>query len=270
MTEPFIVMCAPNGARRSHDDHSGLPISPDELADCADAILDAGASMMHVHVRDDAGGHSLDAGRYREATAAIRDRVGDRLVIQVTTEACGIYSTAEQMQLVRDLRPEAVSVALRELCPDDQAEAEAATFYRWMGDNNVMPQHILYSGEDVRRFEALRTRGVIPGDTPFVLFVLGRYAENLTGDVAELGAFIDALSESTRWAVCCFGVTEHEAVVAAAGMGGHARVGFENNLVMPDGRVADGNDDLVHIAAQAGLDAGRPVASADDVRAMFG
>jgi len=269
MAEPFIVMCAPNGARRSRADHARLPITPEELADCADAIVDAGASMMHVHVRDNDGGHTLDAGRYLRAMEAIRERVGDRLVIQVTTEACGIYVAAEQMQLVRDLTPEAVSVALREICPDSQAESEAAKFYGWMQDHGVMPQHILYSDEDVSRFEALRSRGVIPGDRAFVLFVLGRYAENLTGDVGELDAFIDAASESTHWAVCCFGITEHEAVVAAADNGGHARVGFENNLAMPDGRVARGNNDLVRLAARAGIDAGRSIASADDVRNLL-
>ncbi len=269
MSGPFIVMCAPNGARRSQDDHARLPISADELGDCARQILDAGASMIHVHVRDDAGGHSLDADRYRAAIAAIRAQVGDGLVIQITTESCGRYSSAEQMQLVRDLRPEAVSVAMRELCPDDAAESEAADFYQWMHANEVMPQHILYSGEDVARFEALRRKGVIPEQHPFVLFVLGRYAENLTGDVAELDSFVDAARADSSWAVCCFGATEHAAVVAAADKGGHARVGFENNLLLPDGGIAAGNDDLVRLAVQAGAGAARPAATADDVRALF-
>lgn len=111
MAEPFIVMCAPNGARKSRDDHAALPISSDELATCAEDVLAAGASLLHVHVRDDRGGHTLDAGRYREATNAIRKRVGEALVVQVTTEACGIYSSDEQMAMVRELRPEAVSLA---------------------------------------------------------------------------------------------------------------------------------------------------------------
>ena len=269
MSKPFIIMCAPNGARRSQDDHARLPITAAELADCAGDLLDAGASMIHVHVRDDAGAHSLDANRYRNAIGAIRERVNRDLVIQVTTEACGRYSAPEQMQLVRELRPEAVSGALRELCPDESAEAEAAVFYQWMVDNEVMPQHILYSGADVERFEALRRKGVIPDPKPFVLFVLGRYAENLTGDVTELNSFIEAAGDDSIWAVCCFGATEHDAVVAAAGGGGHARVGFENNMALPGGRVAGGNDDLVRLAAQAGIDVGRSPATANDVRALF-
>ena len=222
MSKPFIIMCAPNGARCSQDDHARLPITAAELADCAGELLDAGASMIHVHVRDDAGAHSLDANRYRNAIGAIRERVNRDLVIQVTTEACGRYSAPEQMQLVKELRPEAVSVALRELCPDETTEVEAAAFYQWMNENEVMPQHILYSVADVERFKALRCKGVIPDPNPFLLFVLGRYAENLTGDVSALSSFIEAAGDDSIWAVCCFGATEHDAVIVAAGGGGEA------------------------------------------------
>lgn len=226
--------------------------------------------MIHVHVRDDNGGHTLDVGRYRDATDAIRDAVGQDLVIQVTSEACGAYSSAQQMAMVRELKPEAVSVALREICPDQHALEEAAAFYAWMRDEGVMAQHILYSPADVRRFESLRAEGVIPDECPFVLFVLGRYASNLTGDVADLDGFVAAAADDTSWAVCCFGVTEQAAVAASAHSGGHARVGFENNLLFPDGSVADNNAALISLAVDAGRAAGRDPATAVEVRRRFG
>jgi uncharacterized protein (DUF849 family) len=250
---PFIVMCAPNGARRTKVDHPALPITPDELADCAESVLDAGAALIHVHVRDDNDAHSLDVERYRRATAAIRERVGENIIIQVTTEACGIYKPDQQMAMVRELRPEAVSVALKEICPDVEAESKAAEFYGWMHRVGVMAQHILYSPDDVARLESLRSRGVIPDESPFVLFA----------------AFVDAASDDTTWAVCCFGETEHDAVVAAANTGGHARVGFENNLESPGGDVAISNTVQVANAVAAGRSAGREPAGADSVRAWF-
>ena len=270
MNAPFIAMCAPNGARKTRLDHPALPVAPAELADCARSILGAGAAMIHVHVRDDSGAHTLDAGRYRDAIAAIRAATGDDLVIQVTTEACGLYSPGQQMGMVRDLKPEAVSVALREICPDPDALEQAAAFYAWMRDEGVMAQHILYSPEDVMRFESLRADGVIPDERPFVLFVLGRYAGNLTGDVADLDGFVAAVADDTTWAVCCFGVTEQAAIGASARSGGHARVGFENNLLLPDGSVADDNAALVRLAVDAGRAAGRDPATAAEVREMFG
>jgi uncharacterized protein (DUF849 family) len=265
----FIIMCAPNGARRTPADHPSLPITPAELAACARSVCDAGASMIHVHVRDDEAGHTLDVDRYRDAMAAIRGAIGDDLVIQVTSEACGVYSPEQQMSMVRELKPEAVSVALREFCPGQDKLEQAAAFYAWMRDEGVMAQHILYSPEDVLRFESLRSDGVIPDEQPFVLFVLGRYASNLTGDIAELDRFVTAAADDTTWAVCCFGVTEQAAVAESAQGGGHARVGFENNLLLPDGTAAGDNAALVRLAVDAGRAAGRNPATAAEVRNRF-
>ena len=72
-------MSAPNGARRSKDDHEALPLTPEELAACAESVADAGAAMLHLHVRDKQGKHSLDPDSYRAAISSIRDRVGDQI-----------------------------------------------------------------------------------------------------------------------------------------------------------------------------------------------
>lgn len=270
MSKPFVVMCAPNGARKSKADHPAVPILTEEIADCASAILQAGASVIHLHVRDDTGGHSLDVDRYRAATDAIHERVGDRLVIQVTSEACGIYQPAQQMAMVLELLPEAVSLALKEICPDDNAESVAAPFYAQLAKRNIMVQHILYSPAEVERFEKLRRNGVIPDPRPFVLFVLGRYSDDLTGNPGELAAYVNEIADDTEWAVCCFGKTESEAALLAASGTGHARVGFENNLLLPDSSIAADNAQLVQNTAGVGRRKGRPIASANDVREMFG
>jgi uncharacterized protein (DUF849 family) len=269
MSVPFIVMSAPNGARRGKDDHQSLPITPAELADCAEKIADAGASIIHLHVRDEQGGHSLDADRYRAASSAVRDRVGDHLIIQVTTEACGMYSAEQQMAMVRDLKPEAVSLALKELCPDAESESTAAEFFAWLKTEDVMPQYILFSPDEAIRFTDLRNRGVIPDDWPFVLLVLGRYSDSLTGDPDLLASYVEGLQQDVTWMVCCFGQTENIAVAEAARLNGHARVGFENNLLLPDGTTAPDNAALVTLAVNSSSDAGRHVASVDDVQQML-
>jgi uncharacterized protein (DUF849 family) len=150
--ERVIIISAPNGARRSRADHPALPLTAADLADTAVTLRDAGVSVLHLHVRDREGGHTLDPGRYREALVAIRERIGDELILQVTTEAVGKYSSAEQMAVVRELRPEAVSLALREIIPDDAHEARAAGFFAWLSEARIWPQYILYSEDDVRRF----------------------------------------------------------------------------------------------------------------------
>lgn len=265
--DPFIVTCAPNGARKTQADHPALPITPAELADCAASIRDAGAAIMHLHVRDADNGHTLDVGRYRQAIDAIRDRVGDDIVIQVTTEACGIYTPEQQMAMVRELQPEAVSLALKELCGDEAAEREASEFFKELKEQQIHSQYILYSPDEARRFVSLKMKGVIPEQPAFILFVLGRYSDDLTGDPQELDSYVEALDGYADWAVCCFGRSEQEAVARAATMQGHARVGFENNLLLPDGTMAKHNTELVRLAADAR--GSRPLATAADVRRRF-
>src|SRR5699024_7761989 len=104
---PLILTVAPNGAYKTHDDHPEVPLTPDALAETAKSCLDAGASMIHMHVRRPDGRHLLDAQAYQDATTAIRRAVGQSLVVQITTEAAQIYEPAAQMAVVRDTQPEA-------------------------------------------------------------------------------------------------------------------------------------------------------------------
>jgi len=267
--ESLIVAVAPNGARRTKADHPRLPLTAGEIAAEAVACRDAGAAMLHLHVRDAEGRHSLDPGAYREAIAAVRAAVGDDLIIQVTSEAAGRYAAPEQMAMVRAIRPEAVSLAIRELVPEAAHERTAAAFFAEIVEGGTVPQYILYDASDVRRFADLRARGVVPGARPFVLFVLGRYATGRAAHPRDLVPFLAAWADDGPWALCAFGAAEHACATAAAALGGHVRVGFENNLALADGSRAPDNAALVsQIAETAGL-LGRPLADAATARAML-
>ena len=266
---PVILAVAPNGARKTKADHPALPITPDELARTAAACSEAGAAMIHLHVRDEAGAHSLDVEAYRAAVAAVRGAVGENMVIQVTSEAVGRYEPAEQMAMVRALRPEAVSLAPRELLPDGADEAEVAAFLGWLDAEGILPQFILYSAEEVARFDALIDRGVVPGGRRFLLFVLGRYSVDQQSAPADLLPFLAANRRSHPWAVCAFGRREAACALAAITLDGHARIGFENNLFQPDGQVAPDNAALVAAAARGAAVIARPLANAAAARAMM-
>ena len=81
-----MIAVAPNGARKQKADHPALPLSSAELAETAMQCRDAGACMIHLHVRDARGRHSLDTDAYRQAITAVRDAVGPDMIIQITTE----------------------------------------------------------------------------------------------------------------------------------------------------------------------------------------
>ena len=264
--QPVILSVAPNGARKTKADHPALPMTPDEIAHCAAACVEAGAAMVHLHVRDRDGGHTLDPEAYRAAISAVRDVLGDRIVIQVTSEAVGIYRPEQQMAMVRELRPEAVSLAVSELVPDGAHEADAAKFFAWMRDEGVLPQFIVYSDEDLTRFDDLVARGVVPPGRHFVLFVLGRYTAGQRSQPADILPFMAANGADRPWAVCAFGPREAACAAAAEALGGHVRVGFENNLCLPDGSVAPDNAALIGIAAESARLIGRPIADAAAAR----
>lgn len=267
---PAAIAVAPNGGRLSKADHPALPVSPAELARTAAACLEAGAAMIHVHVRDRDGRHLLDAEAYRAATAAIRGAVADRLVIQITSESLGLYAAPEQMAVVRAVRPEAVSLALRELARDESGEAGFARFLEWTAGAGVTPQVILYAPEEAVRLARMRERGLIPFETLPVLYALGRYAEGQTAGPADLVPFLaPGMPRFAHWMVCAFGRREAACVAAGALLGGHARVGFENNRLMPDGGIAADNAALVEAARGPLAACGLAIASADDLRAAW-
>jgi hypothetical protein len=131
------IAVAPNGGRRTKADHPALPIGPVELARTAAECLEAGAAMIHVHVRDSADKHLLDADAYKAVIKAVRAEVGERMVVQITSEALGIYGPEEQMAVVRIVKPQAASLALREILPEVADEAAFADFLLWMRAERV-------------------------------------------------------------------------------------------------------------------------------------
>jgi uncharacterized protein (DUF849 family) len=266
---PLVVAVAPNGARRTKADHPRLPLTPAEIAREAELCATAGASVLHLHVRDQDGRHSLDPAPYRTAIEAVGRTLGDRMVVQITTEAVGRYGPGEQMATVREVHPEAASLGLMELIPDDQAIDDAAAFLAWLQRERIAPQYILYSPPEVARFHELRGRGVIPQRRPFALFVLGRYGEQVEAKPQDVLPYLAAHDAECPWAVCAFGRRESACVLTAAGLGGHVRVGFENNLCLPDGRLAMSNAELVAQVTAAAPPLGREVADIATTRAFL-
>lgn len=267
---PALIAVAPNGARKLKADHPALPLTADEIGRCAAECADAGAAMIHLHVRDESGGHSLDAGLYREAIAAVKREAGSRLIIQCTSEAAGVYQAPAQMAAMRALMPEACSLAVREILPDAAAEAEGARFLADLHKAGVLVQFILYAAEDLARFRDLVRRGVIPGERHFVLFVLGRYARDQQSRPADLLPFLQAWQPDWgAFAVCAFGALEAACALTALGFGGHARIGFENNLLLHDGSRAPDNAALVRQISDHAALMGRALHDAASARAWL-
>lgn len=263
---PALIATALNGARRGKTDHPALPLTLEETVVEAQACHAAGSAMLHLHERDEAGRHSLDAGRYGEALAELARQIPGMLV-QITTEAVGIFEPEAQYECLKTVRPAFASVAVREMARDAKV---AAQLYHFAVEAGVSIQHILYSAEDLALLQAWRSGGVVPSDQQAnVLFVLGRYTKGMVSDPRDLLPFLSAVPSDATWMVCAFGRMEAACSMAALALGGHVRVGFENNLHLPGGELAQRNADLVSLAAAAARHIARPQADAEAARRLL-
>lgn len=230
MAQP-LIMVAPNGARRTRRDHPQVPLTIGETTATAVACYAAGAGALHLHVRDTAGRHSLDAGRYRESLAELQHAV-PQMRVQISTEAAGIYSPQAQLACLAAVKPNWASVAPRELA---LAPDIAARLYATAADQGTELQHILYSEADAQLLARWMRAGVLRETAPNVLLVLGRYGASTTPP-PDPAAILARLPQVSGWMLCAFGRDEHNHLIAAAARGGDCRVGFENSLVAPDGQ----------------------------------
>ncbi|MCF2905580.1 3-keto-5-aminohexanoate cleavage protein [Octadecabacter sp. CECT 8868] len=247
------IMVAPNGARRGKADHPALPITDDEVVEVAIASQAAGADGIHIHIRDDAGQHLIDAERYRGLLDRLTVEVPE-MYLQVTSETAGQYEAVEQQAMVRELRPDYVSVGLREMVRHPTDWTTARDFYHWARGAGVEIQHILYSPDDVLNLVNALKDGNIPGQDHLVLFVQGTYA-NGSKDSVDLEEYLTPLATMDGfefdWMVCAFGTQETNSLVRAAELGGKARVGFENSLQNADGSHAKDNAERVREVSAA-------------------
>ena len=271
---PTILMAAPNGARKTRSDHPNLPVTVPQIIEEAVACQKVGAAMVHLHVRDQDQQHVLDSGLYTDVLSGIKEAIGRDLLVQITTEAVGRFNQQEQISCVKNVQPEAVSVALREMMPEG-GEIKGSEFYHWAQEALVHVQHILYNAEDFKRFLFLIQKGSIPVNQPSLLFVLGRYASDNLGKVEELDLFLKIKQDPKTidlgpWFVCAFGHSEAQCVSEAIKQGGHARVGFENNSHLRSGKEAISTAEIIQQTRDDALAMGKKIATAQEARELLG
>ncbi|MCG6931061.1 MAG: 3-keto-5-aminohexanoate cleavage protein [Desulfofustis sp.] len=272
METPILIASAPNGARRTKADHPRLPITAGELVETAVACAEAGAGMMHFHIRDPHQRHSLDPEQYRRTLTELEAAVGDRMLLQVTSEAAGIYSQPEQIELMKRFAPHCISCGLREFIRDEGDLESASAFFSGLHDAGTLIQYILYTPEEAGWFSKLCQQGAIPGSRHFLLFVFGRYTEQLAV-LPHIDDFLRQLEHHRlpfSWMVCGFNLQEFEQAEAAAVRGGHIRVGFENNCLNPDGNLTGDNSEQVRIMVSLAERHRRHPAGKDFAEGLYG
>ena len=251
MSGEVIIAVAPNGARKTKEDHENIPLTSLELAQSAKDCINAGASMIHLHVRNSDYSHSLSTELYKQAIDEINQH---NIFIQVTSESVDMYSAEEQFEMIHTLKPKAVSIGLREIQGLD--ESTINTHFQRMKTSNTHPQIILYNEYDLNTYHHWLEKKVLPGKAYPVLFVIGK--ETSQGSFTN-NFFIKENIKTLRvssWMICAFGTNEFTAAKLAVNLGGHVRIGFENNSILDDGTDAIDNAALVKQMHQYLIDNG--------------
>ncbi|MEL7390556.1 MAG: 3-keto-5-aminohexanoate cleavage protein [Pseudomonadota bacterium] len=239
------IMVAPNGARLTKADHPNVPITHDEIVECASACFEAGADGIHAHIRDENGKHLLDADVYRRLVGALKHAVPD-MAVQITTEAVGIYDAATQMKVALGSGAEMISASVREI--SRAGHLAAADFYGECNARGMSVQHILYDTADCELLFQTLASDDLTDPRLQVIFALGRYSSTGTSGPEELKPFLDWLTLrqiNCDWAVCAFGQLEVQCLMKTVNSGGKCRVGFENSCFLSDGSIARGNPEKV-------------------------
>ncbi|MHB8145901.1 MAG: beta-keto acid cleavage family enzyme [Vulcanimicrobiaceae bacterium] len=266
--EPLIITCAPVGGEIMPDQTPYLPVTPEQLGQTAAAIREAGASIVHVHCRNDDGSNTHDVERFRAAFTAIRAR--SDLIVQFSTGGA-IGMTPQERSSVLQLRPEMATLTCGSVNFGEDIFENSFPIMRGilakMHEYGVKPELEIFDKGHLANARRLAGEGVLalPQHADFVLGVPG----GLEATVQNLCQLVDDLPMGCTWSVAGIGRRQLPLAMVAIAMGGHVRVGLEDNLYYSKGRLAR-NEELVGRVVRIAQEAGRPVATPDQAREILG
>ena len=272
MPTPCIISVAITGSQPTKAQNPAVPISPAEQVESTHEAFEAGAALVHIHVRDDEGKSSSDAGRFAIVQEGIRKHCPG-MIVQFSTGGRGRDPLERGSSLA--LRPDMASLATGSVNfatiiyenPPSLIDALAGT----MLQNEIKPEVEIFDLAMLYNARALVDRGVLkaPAHVQFVMGIPGALPAReriLDFLIAELA---DVLPGAT-WTAA--GISRHQAVVNrwALARGGHARTGLEDNIYIAKGELASSNAALVTQVAGLCAEYDRRPATPAEARDLLG
>ncbi len=266
--QPVMITAAIVGAELTRDQQPYLPISPQEIISAAVECYEAGAAIVHFHVRDAEGNSTQDAAIFREVVEGVRARCD--VSTQVSTGGAVWMSADERLQSV-ECRPDMATLTTGtvnfgdSVFVNDRGLVEA--FARRLHDYGIVPEIEVFDTGMIDEAMRLRAKGLIsdPVQFDFVMGVPG----GIGADPAHLIHMVRCLPPGSTWSVA--GIGRHQLTLGtiALAMGGNVRVGFEDNIYYRKGQLAQTNAELVARIVRIAHELDRPVATPTEARAML-
>ena len=284
MTDKAVITCSLNGVLTDPKQHN-VPVTPDEMAREAKAAFEAGASVMHIHLRQQAPGRghlpSWEVDVSRDIQQAIREACPG-VIINHTTGISGPNYTGA-LDCVRETKPEMAACNAGSL---NYLKVKADNSWAWppmMFDNavekiqdyldvmtavNTLPEFECFDVGIVRCVGMYQQTGMYAGPLQYN-FVMG-VASGQPADPDLLPILLKLKAPEANWSVTAIGRAEiwplHR---RCAELGGHLRTGLEDTFYQPDGAKVTSNGQLIATMARYAHEAGRAIASPDDARRIL-
>jgi uncharacterized protein (DUF849 family) len=270
--DKVILTVALTGAMPTKKDHPKLPTQPKEIAEAAIACYEAGASVAHIHVRDDDDRSSMSFEKFKESVELIRS-ANCPIVINLTTSGAQNQTYEDRVRPFRELKPELASF-------------DAGTM-NWMHNDVFMnePKFLEFLGTEMQK------SGVKPEIEVFDMGMLNNAIYYIKKGIIQepahfqicLGApggmaattesllyIVNHLPEKSTWGTFGIGKGAMEITMAALAMGGNIRVGLEDNVFYHYGQLADSNVDFVERVKRLAKEMNKTIATPDEAREILG
>lgn len=267
----LIITAAICGAEVTKEHNPAIPYTKEEIANEAYSAYMAGASIIHLHVRNDDGTPTQKMERYKECIEAIREKCPD-VIIQPSTGGSVGMTSAERLEPI-DLYPEMATLDCGTLnFGGDEifinTENMIKEFGQKMIKNDVKPEVEVFDKSMIDMALRLAKKGYIkePIHFSFVMGVNG----GISGTLRDFLFLKESLPKEATFSVA--GIGKYEFTLAAASIieGGHVRVGFEDNIYVEKGRLAKNNGELVEKVVRLAKELGREIATPDEARKILG
>lgn len=284
-----IVTCAITGNLTSRDNHPGLPVTPQEIADSSLEAAAAGAAVVHIHVRDPAtGAPSMKLDHYREVVERIRAK-DDALILNLTTGPGGRYHPSDEdpavagprttlrrpelrVEHIVALKPDIATLDLNTMTFGGEVVINTPRNVRVMAglirDAGSKPELEVFDSGDIMLARDLLADGSLASPAMFTIVTGVKYGFPATTDMMSAAARL--LPAGSAWTGCGVGRMSFPMAVQSFLLGGHVRVGLEDNSYIAKGVLAKGNGELVERACDLVGKLGGTIASPGEARRILG
>jgi uncharacterized protein (DUF849 family) len=278
-----VVTCALTGVLANRSQCPTLPYTPAEIGEEARRAYEAGASVVHIHARNDDGTPTFSPQTF----ARIRDEVRRRSPVLLNFSTGTVLDdVSEQSTYIRESRPEIAALNMGTMNYSKYSEKRKGFVFDMvfpntygkivkllsaMNEANVKPELECFDTGHTHGVWPLLDMGILkpPLQFSFIVNVLGglppsveslQLQQRIAGEVAP----------GSEWEVIGISHCQWRMLAAALVLGGNVRVGLEDNLYLPGGEMAKSNGDLVEVAARIVRDVGRKVATVEQARTILG